>query len=692
MADSRQEETVSAINFHNEFLAFIHDTSLNIINRCNYYDVLENIVLRAVQLVRTASGYAFLLTDDGQHGEIVVAVGRARHLQGMRIIVDQNLTPSLWQQGDIFFHNRYQEWVSRSSLLVGEAEAVLCFPLKSNGKVIGFISLWHTEKNRVFQPEDLENVKQFSALASIAYDNTLLYRQAQKEITERKTAEKLQSALYRISETTSSSSNLEELYHSVHKIIGELIPAKNFFIALYDEATKTIRFTYYVDEHDPNPVPRKWGKGRTEYVIRMGKAVIISPSLYQELIEKGEIEPSGATAIDWLGVPLKTAANKVIGVLSVQTYTEGVRYTQYEADILNFVSNQIGMAIERKQAEEQLRFLSLHDNLTGLYNRTYFEKKLDRLNNNIAPLSIIVCDVDGLKLMNDTLGHAAGDRMLIAAAEIIRKSLPEQYVAARIGGDEIAILLPGADEPAAENICRSIRHKMAQYNKNHNGIPLSLSLGYAVRTGSCPSVRELFQEADNHMYREKLLRSQRNRSLVIQTVMKMLETRDFIADGHTQRMEDLASSLARRLGLSERKVDDIRLLAQFHDIGKVGIPDHILSKPEALTEEERKIMWRHSEIGYRIARSSTDLLPIADWILKHHECWDGSGYPLGLAGEDIPQECRILAIVDAYDAMTSNRPYRPAMSREEAIENLKRGAGTQFDPQLVTRFVSLLNI
>lgn len=145
------------------------------------------------------------------------------------------------------------------------------------------------------------------------------------------------------------------------------------------------------------------------------------------------------------------------------------------------------------------------------------------------------------------------------------------------------------------------------------------------------------------------------------------------------------------MNLSEERLNDLRLLSRFHDLGKVGIPDRTLFKPGRLTSEEFKEMKRHSEIGYRIALSTSDLAPIADYILKHHEWWDGSGYPLGLQGEDIPLECRILAIVDAYDSMTRDRPYRTAMSAQDAIAELQKYAEIQFDPELVERFVELIN-
>ena len=345
---------------------------------------------------------------------------------------------------------------------------------------------------------------------------------------------------------------------------------------------------------------------------------------------------------------------------------------------------------ERKKAENELRFLSRHDALTGLRNRTYFEEELKSLSeDDVDSVALIVCDIDGLKLVNDTLGHAAGDCLLMATAEIV-KFVARGNTVARIGGDEFAIIFRQIEEEVVEGICEKIKQEVNQYNQENVGISLSLSFGYSVQGKRKITISDLFKEADDNMYREKLHRSQSVRSDIVQTVMKMLEVRDFITEGHADRVEDLLTGLGRALGLAEKRIGDIRLLAKFHDIGKVGIPDHILFKPMALDNEERKYMNRHSEIGYRIAQSSTDLLPIADWILKHHEWWDGKGYPLGLAGEDIPLECRILAIVDSYDAMTNDRPYRRAMSHQDAIAELKRYAGLQFDPRLVDQFIAVM--
>lgn len=345
---------------------------------------------------------------------------------------------------------------------------------------------------------------------------------------------------------------------------------------------------------------------------------------------------------------------------------------------------------ERKRIEEQLRFNSLHDRLTGLFNRRYFDQEMDRLDRSgQMPMAILVCDLDGLKLINDTLGHQAGDTMLVSAANILKSLFRREDVIARIGGDEFAILMKKASHQSMMKVIERIRGSIEKHNLSKSDVPISISIGYAIKTRPETRPADLFKEADNHMYREKMHGSRNNRDAVVQALTRALEERDFFADGHVERLEIQLVAMAEKLNLARQSIDALRLLARFHDIGKVGIKEHILEKPGPLTFEERQAMEQHCEIGYRIAQASPNLAPIADWILKHHEWWNGCGYPLGLQGDAIPLECRILSIADAYDAMTSDRPYRQAMSPERALAELKKCAGTQFDATLVGLFKEL---
>jgi len=344
---------------------------------------------------------------------------------------------------------------------------------------------------------------------------------------------------------------------------------------------------------------------------------------------------------------------------------------------------------ERKQAEEQIRYLSFHDQLTGLYNRYFLENEMQRLDTERQlPIGIIMADLNGLKLVNDTFGHEVGDEMLKQTAEILRNSCRSEDIISRWGGDEFVIFLPQTTRENANTICNRIYEKCKEtYIKD---IPLSLALGSATQNSTEKSLAETITEAEESMYKQKLAKGQQISSAVLNTLTKNLEAKSFETEAHYSSMQDVAQKIGKKIGLSASELNRLEVFIPMHDIGKINISEEILTKKGSLTTEEWVVMKKHPETGFRIARVSEEFAHVAEEILSHHECWDGSGYPQGLKGKEIPLPARITAIADAYEVMSSGRPYKKAMSREEIIAELKRESGSQFDPELADVFLKIL--
>ena len=344
---------------------------------------------------------------------------------------------------------------------------------------------------------------------------------------------------------------------------------------------------------------------------------------------------------------------------------------------------------ERKRAEDQIRYLSFHDKVTGLYNRPYFDEEVQRLNTERQlPISVIMGDVNGLKLVNDAFGHQEGDKLLVRIAAILKECCRKEDVIARLGGDEFAIFLPRTNYRITMEIVERIREACRQ--ASCDPIQLSIALGAVTKEDSQEDIQEVLKEAEERMYRCKLLESKGVRATMLSSLRRILFEKSHETEEHTQRIQRLALQIGRACGLSESELDDLSLLATLHDIGKIVIPEGIIIKPGNLSAEEWEWIGKHPEIGYRIAGASPELAPIADAILAHHEWWDGTGYPRRLKGEEIPLISRIIAIVDAYDAMTQGRPYKDAVGQEESLQELQDKAGKQFDPLLTATFLSMM--
>ena len=347
----------------------------------------------------------------------------------------------------------------------------------------------------------------------------------------------------------------------------------------------------------------------------------------------------------------------------------------------------------QKKGEEQIQYLNNHDLLTGVYNRQYFEQEIKRLDKpESLPLSIIIGDINGLKLVNNAFGHLKGDSIIRKTAKILKSCCREWDIMARTGDDEFGILLPYTDADTVAEILEKIKNAVNLYNQSITSDidSINLSLGYGTKKRADEDFGHIMTDAQELMYKNKLLNRKSSHSATLSAVMAAMYERSEETEEHAERLANLSKKIGRKLNLFQKNLDELELLAMLHDVGKVGIRDDILNKPGKLNDEEWEIMKKHPEIGYRIAMSSPELEPVARYILTHHERWDGTGYPLSLKSEEIPLLSRILAVVDAYDAMTHQRVYKEAISKEAALEEIKKNAGTQFDPEIVRVFLEVV--
>ncbi|MBK5246392.1 MAG: diguanylate cyclase [Peptostreptococcaceae bacterium] len=335
---------------------------------------------------------------------------------------------------------------------------------------------------------------------------------------------------------------------------------------------------------------------------------------------------------------------------------------------------------------DELQYLSEHDQLTNLYNRKYYEEKLIRLDTeNNLPLSVIVANINGIKLINDSFGHAAGDAMIKAVADVLTKGSRNKDVICRLAGDEFIIMSPATDTVETEKIMDHIKEIAAQGKVGQ--LEISVSLGYDIKTDSEENIIEIIKKAEDYMYRKKLYDSPNMRGKTINTIITTLHEKNKREEQHSRRVSQLCEQMGEALGLNEDKVNELKTVGLLHDIGKIAIDEAILNKNGTLNAEEWVEIRKHPEIGYRILSTVNNMSEMAEFVLSHHERWDGKGYPQGLSGEQIPLQSRIIGIADAYDAMISERSYKKALTKEEAIQELTANAGTQFNAECVRVFI-----
>jgi len=590
---------------------------------------------------------------------------------------------------------------------IGSDEIELFMPLVSRDHLIGVLVLDKKRSGR-YTLEDFQLLQDITERVAVSMEKEYLHEQIRQREEEL-------AIINRSSSILSSSLDIQTIYGSFIRELKKAVSVNWAAITLIEEndilflaLSSDIGSPWQVGERIPL-------KGSATEWVTAHRRPLVEPDLAQErrfFTGKYHLQ-QGVRSIVYL--PL-IVGDKVIGSLIVAS-TEPEAYSQRHVKLLEQLASQIAMPVENSRlyarTEEQARM----DELTGLLNRRSLDEQItseiNRHSRYGGVFSIIIFDLDSFKLFNDKKGHLAGDELLAKVGRIVRNAIRSADQAFRYGGDEFAILLPQTGIEEAYQVAERVRAQIASRLKT-GSLSITASLGLASWPADGVDLNEIVAAADAALYNAK--RSGGNQSHrasgamlisdsaargdggsedseILSTIYGLAATvdiRDHYTRSHSKKVNEYALALAKALKLGSQEISKISTCALLHDIGKVGISDEILAKPGKLTEEEWETVKVHPQLGATIVSHTRQLAPCVPGILYHHEWYDGSGYPAGLKGEEIPLEARILAIADAFAAMTSERPYSKALSRAEAVEELKRNAGTQFDPKLVDVFCSLI--
>lgn len=597
-------------------------------------------------------------------------------------------------------------WTGKYHLKQG-IRSIVYAPLLAEDKVFGALVIASTQPNAYGERESNLLYHATSQIAMPIKNAILL-----NEIKER---QKLLEAINDLTKIITSDAKLDNIYEIFSEKLRELIDFDRLSIALIEgdnikyfavsQKTKTERLpgTIY---------PLK--DSNTGWVAIHKKTLIRKDISQQQIsslpINELKLQEGIRSSIH---VPL-FYKGEVFGTINLSSFRPKA-YGEWEKDVLEHLIGQIAGAIMNARLYKQLEEESRIDSLTGLFNRRHFNERLDEeikhWQRHGRIFSLAICDLDYFRDYNNKYGHVAGDKLLREVGESIKSSVREIDLTFRYGGDEFAILLPGTDCDDALIVVKRVQKNLEEEMKKRK-ILLTASIGLASYPINGVESIDIMKAADTAAYEAKELGGNRcisSRMLesrgketvsqvesektvvsIISSLATALESRDIYTYGHSREVNKYALMLGEAIGLSRERLTYLSRAALLHDIGKIGISNGVLAKKGRLSKKEWNQMKKHPTISAEIIGHIPSLLYCKPAILHHHERWDGKGYPSGIKGKKIPLEARILAIADAFAAMVSERPYRPAMPYQDALLELERGAGKQFDPKLVKTFITIV--
>jgi diguanylate cyclase (GGDEF)-like protein len=590
-------------------------------------------------------------------------------------------------------------------------KSLALYPLVAKDKTVGLMTVDTFSDFVHFPPEEVETLSAIARQAAVLIENAKLFEREQEQ---RRRAETLLQAVA----AAGSSLSLKNVLIKLCQSVVDLSVGDRCSIFLFDEQGIAMPIMSLGIED-----PLLWEKFKGSAGLAASQVRGISEAIKSlEPVIEEHVPGSGVLPDYWVDTfSLKSLAlyplvhrEKAVGIMAVDSFQDFVHFPPEEVETLSAIAGQAAVIIENARLHEQVRQQAIADPLTGLYNHRHLHERLEqemaRAKRGRRSVAVMMIDVDGLKVINDTCGHRVGDEALKLLASVLQSSCRTEDVVGRYGGDEFMVILPEADTAEAERISERIQANLAARCLEGEGkdvcVPFRLSMGVACYPGDATVMHELVDAADSALYRskqqgggrisavggrvEELLPAGGTAFSAMQGLVAALIQKEPYTRQHVGDVAKYSVLTAAALGLSEEEQNILRRAAWVHDVGKIVVPDGVVLKPGPLDEEEWKLIRQHVKFSETILHGIAHLADVVPAVAAHHEWFDGSGYPRRLKGRRIPMTARILAVADAYSAMTNDRPYRRAMSGEEAVEELRRSAGTQFDPQVVEAFVQVL--
>ena len=557
------------------------------------------------------------------------------------------------------------------------------------------LSIWHNV-HRVFLPKKGIRWLKGEASPEKLKDGSVLWHGSIRDITKEQKQHEFQKKLAEISSSLLkiNSLNIDKKINDALKNIGDFFNVDQGFVFQFSKNNKLMSISHkWIKKEINSEIDKIEDVSVIDFWMnKFLKNEYINISNFDKIKKRSVSEEKMLTKYNIKSIICMTVfiENELFAFLGFATVKKEKNFSKEKIRLLKIFTDVITSAFSKHIYDKKITKLTYNDSLTGLYNRRFFENELLRLDTKRQlPISIILADINGLKIVNDSLGHKKGDELLIKSANILKNVLRKEDILARQGGDEFGILLPKTKSKEAEEIIDRI--KRISKKTNSDKLAVSIALGTDTKTEAKEDIYEILKNADDNMYQNKLSESKSAKNKMVKSLLNTLTVKSNETKEHALRMTDLSKVFGKKLGLSNYELNRLALLSTLHDIGKTTISEEILKKPGKLTKKEWAIVKRHSESGYRIANSSQEFALVAEDIYAHHEKWSGKGYPRQLKGKEIPYLARIICIIDAYDVMTHDQVYKKAISKQKALKEINKCAGKQFDPELAKVFIKMIN-